>query len=218
MDLGTAAACPAYAAFAARTSGPRPARARGLTLIELVIFIAVVGIAVAGVLAVYSRAVQSSADPLVRKQAMAIGEALLSEVLAQPFSYCDPQDAANDPVAPPVSTAACTGGSAGSQDRGGGTLGPQPASETRFSASDPFDNVADYNGYAMSAGIYGLDDGSTPLPGLGAYSASVTVSRAGSVFGLANDAVLRIDVLVTGPGDSLTLTGYRFRYAPASTG
>ncbi len=204
---GTAAAAPA----------PR-ARARGLTLIELVVFIAVVGIAVAGVITVYSRAVRSSADPLVRKQAMAIGEALLGEVLAQPFTYCDPQDSANNPDSPPASTAACTGGSAGSQDRGGGTLGPQPSTETRFSTTDPFDNVADYNGYAMTGGIYGLDDGTTPLPGLGSYSASVTVSRAGSVFGLANDAVLRVDVLVTGPGDSITLTGYRFRYAPNAIG
>ena len=108
-------------------------------------------IAIAGVLAVYDRSVRGSADPLVRKQAIAIAESLLNEVLAQPFTYCDPQDPANDPAAPPASTAACTGGAAASEDNGGGRSVRSRPSETRFSATDPFDNVADYNGYAMSA-------------------------------------------------------------------
>lgn len=206
-------------------SNPRPAwcaerrlqRAqRGLSLIELVFFIALVGFAIAGVLVVYNQAVRGSADPLVRKQALAVAESLLSEVLAQPFSYCDPQDAANDPVSPPTSTASCTGGVAASQDNGGGTLGPKPPSESRGSASDPYDNVADYNGYTTGAGISGFDG--VAIGALGGYTASVNVSRAGSVFGLAADAVLRIDVLVSGRGESITLTGYRFRHSPTSTG
>lgn len=194
------------------------ARQRGLSLIELVMFVAIVGIAIAGVLIVFNNTVKNSADPLVRKQALAIAESVLSEVLMQPFTWCDPQDAANDANNPPTSGASCTGGVASSQDKGGGTLGPQPASESRFSSIDPFDNVADYNGYAMNAGIYSIDNGTTPIAGLDAYSASVTVSRAGTVFGLANDAVLRVDVLVTGRGESITLTGYRFRHSPNAAG
>jgi MSHA pilin protein MshD len=137
-------------------------RQRGISLIELVLFIVVMGIAVTGVLVVYNRAVAKSADPLVRRQAVAIADFMLTEVLSQPFTYCDPQDAANNPGAPPASTADCTGGAAGSQDNGGGALGPQPATESRFSATDPFDNVADYNGYSMVNGIYSLDDGALP--------------------------------------------------------
>jgi MSHA pilin protein MshD len=202
---------------AARPS--RRTRSAGFGLIEIILFIAIVGAALAGVLVVYDRAVRSSADPLVRKQAIAIAESLLSEVLAQPFTYCDPQDAANDPAAPPASTAACTGGAAASEDSGGGPLGPQPATESRFSATDPFDNVADYAGYAMSAGIYSLDNGATPIAGLGAFSASVTVTRAGTSLGLASDAeALRVDVLVSGSGETITLTGYRLRHSPAATG
>lgn len=181
-------------------------------------FIAIVGAAIAGLLVVYNQAIRGSADPLVRKQAIAIAESLLGEVLAQPFTWCDPQDAANDPNNPPSSGASCTGGVAASQDKNGGTLGPVPATETRFSGTDPFDNVADYNGYAMSSGIYSQDNGSTPIAGLDSYSASVTVSRAGTVFGLANGAVLRVDVLVTGKGESITLTGYRFRHSPNAAG
>lgn len=180
--------------------------------------IMIISVAVAGVLMVFGNSVRNSADPMMRKQAVAIAESLLSEVMAQPFTYCDPQDPANDAATPPTSTAVCTGGAAGSQDRGGGALGPQPGSESRFDNADPLDNVADYNGYTMAAGIYSLDDGSTPVAGLGAYSANVSVSRAGASFGLPADAVLRVVVQVTHQGDSVSLTGYRFRYAPNSTG
>jgi MSHA pilin protein MshD len=78
--------------------------------------------------------------------------------------------------------------------------------------------VADYSGYATSGVIYGMDDGSTRITALDGYSVSVTVSRAGTSFALAADAALRVDVLVTGRGETITLTGYRFRYAPNSTG
>ncbi|HJV61116.1 MAG TPA: hypothetical protein VJ743_09205, partial [Albitalea sp.] len=121
-------------------------------------FIVIIGVSITGILVVYNQAVRGSADPMVRKQAMAAAESLLEEVLMQPFTWCDPQDAANDAATPPASSAACTGGAAGSEDRGGGTLGPQPPSESRLSAGDPLDNVADYNGLAL-AGITGLDGG-----------------------------------------------------------
>ena len=180
--------------------------------------IMIISVAVAGVLMVFSNGVHNSADPLVRKQAVAIAESLLNEVLAQPFTYCDPQDPANNAATPPASTAACTGGAAGSQDKGGGALGPQPGTEGRFNGTDPFDNVADYNGYTMNAGIYGLDNSAAPVAGLGAYSANVSVTRAGATFGLPNDAVLQVVVQVTGKGENVSLKGYRFRFAPNTTG
>lgn len=206
-------------------SSPKPAscaearaRQRGLSLIELVLAIMIISVSVAGVLMVYNNSVRNSADPMVRKQAVAIAEAMLNEVLAQPFTYCDPQDAANEGATPPSSTAGCTGGAGGSQDKGGGTLGPQPATEGRFNATNPFDNVADYHGYATSGVIYGMDDGSNRIVALDGYSVSVSVTRAGAGFGLAADAALRVDVQVTGKGETITLTGYRFRYAPNSIG
>jgi MSHA pilin protein MshD len=193
-------------------------RERGLSLVELVMFIAIVGMSLAGVLVVYNQAVKGSADPMVRKQAVAIAESLLNEVLMQPFTWCDPQDAANDSDTAPSAGASCTGGAGNSQDKGGGALGPQPATESRFSTNNPFDNVADYAGYSMSSGIYSLADGATPVAGLSDYSASITVTRDGGTFGLASDAVLRVDVLVSGKGETITLTGYRFRHSPNSTG
>jgi MSHA pilin protein MshD len=181
-----------------------------------VIAIMIVSVSVAGVLMLFSNSVRNSADPMVRKQAIAIAESMLNEVMAQPYTYCDPQDVANEAATPPASTAACTGGAAGSQD---GTLGPQPAGEGRFNAPNPFDNVADYHGYGTSGVIYGMDNGTVPIVGLAGYSVQVTVARAGATFGLPAGAALRVDVRVSGPrGDPVTLTGYRFRYAPNTIG
>jgi len=178
----------------------------------------IVSVSVTGVLMLFNHSVHNSADPLVRKQATAVAESMLNEVLAQAFTYCDPQDTANEAATPPSGTADCTGGAAGSQDKGGGTLGPQPAGEGRFNATNPFDNVADYHGYATSGVIYGMDDGSNRIAALDGYSVSVSVTRAGATFGLAADAALRVDVQVSGKGETVLLTGYRFRYAPNATG
>lgn len=61
-------------------------QARGFTLIELIFFIVVVGVALTGILSVSTTIVKSSADPLVRKQALAIGQALLEEILQKEYA------------------------------------------------------------------------------------------------------------------------------------
>lgn len=54
---------------------------RGFTLVEVVVLIVVIGIATAGVLLVFQNTVRRSADPQVYKQALAIAEAMLDEIL-----------------------------------------------------------------------------------------------------------------------------------------
>lgn len=61
------------------------ARQRGFTLIEVIIFIVVVGAGLAGILSVFTTSVKSSADPMVRKQTIAIAESLLEEILQKEF-------------------------------------------------------------------------------------------------------------------------------------
>ena len=134
-------------------------RERGLSLIELVVFIVVLAIGVSGVAIVFNQMTRSSVDPVVRKQALAIANSLLEEVELQPFTYCDPDDPA---VRTATSAAACATPEA---------IGPE-AGETRY-ASPRFDNVNDYNGFAMSGGIRDITN--TAVPGLGGYSASVSV-------------------------------------------
>lgn len=64
----------------------------GFTLIELILFIVIVSVGLAGILSVMNVTVKSSADPMVRKQAMAMAESLLEEILLK--NYHDP-DATN---------------------------------------------------------------------------------------------------------------------------
>lgn len=79
-------------------------RQRGMTLIELIVFIVVVSVGLAGVLSVFNIAVRSSADPLITKQALAVADSLLEEILLKDF--CDPTPAV-------ASTANLTSGSPG---------------------------------------------------------------------------------------------------------
>lgn len=62
---------------------------RGFTLIEVIIFIVVVGAGLAGILAVSTNAVKGSADPMVRKQAMALADSILEEILQKEFADPD---------------------------------------------------------------------------------------------------------------------------------
>ncbi|OFZ68026.1 MAG: hypothetical protein A2Z01_02485 [Betaproteobacteria bacterium RBG_16_58_11] len=59
---------------------------RGFSLIEVIVFIMIVSIALAGVLSVMNFTTQHSADPLVRKQAIAVAESLLEEVSLHDFT------------------------------------------------------------------------------------------------------------------------------------
>ncbi len=59
--------------------------ARGMTLIELVIAIAVIAIAVSSVLGVMSAQATRSAEAMIRAQATAIASAYLSEILQKNF-------------------------------------------------------------------------------------------------------------------------------------
>lgn len=58
---------------------------RGVSLIELIMFIVIISIAISGILLVMNKVTGHSADTLVRKQALAIAESLLEEVELQDF-------------------------------------------------------------------------------------------------------------------------------------
>ncbi|MES2563510.1 MAG: type II secretion system protein [Pseudomonadota bacterium] len=182
----------------------RPApSASGFTLIELIAFIAIIGISVAGVLLSFDTPARDSADPVVRKQALAIAESLLEEIQQMPFTYCDPDDPA---VTTAVNPASCATAEA---------IGPE-AGESRYDAATPFDNVNDYHGYDTAveapAGIKDLSG--APIGGLALYNAAVSVSNAAIADVPAGEALL-IQVTVTAPGNvTVTLGAYRTRHAP----
>jgi MSHA pilin protein MshD len=62
---------------------------RGFTLIEIIIFIVVVGAGLAGIMAVSTNVVRSSADPMLRKQAMSLADSILEEIMLQNFNDPD---------------------------------------------------------------------------------------------------------------------------------
>jgi MSHA pilin protein MshD len=178
-------------------------RQRGLSLVEVVIFIVVLGIGLAGMAVIYNQLTLASVDPVVRKQAVAIARSLMEEIQLRPFTYCDPDDPnVFTAPAPPCGTPE--------------GLGPE-VGETRY--NEPrFDNVNDYQGFDMPLGSI-RDISNAIITDLNDYSASVEIVNAGADFSppVPADAALRITVRVTGPANvRVDLQGYRLRYAPIS--
>ncbi len=166
-------------------------------------FIVIVGIGLAGILGAINLTTRASADPLIQKQALAIAEAYLEEVLAMPFTYCDPDDV---DAATATSATVGAGGCAATIEVIGAEVG-----ETRGGGTTPYDNVNDYN--SLATGVPASIDG-TAISGLSSYSVSVAVV-AESLSTVAAPASLRVTVTVTGPSStSVRLDGYRTRYAP----
>lgn len=62
----------------------------GFTLLELIVFIVVVSIALAGLLGVFNRAASNSIDPLVQIRALECAQAKMDEILARKFDNNTP--------------------------------------------------------------------------------------------------------------------------------
>lgn len=191
----------------------------GLSLIELIVFIVIVGVAVAGILLVMNVTGKHSVDPLIHKQALAIAESMIEEVELMPFSYCDPDDL--NAASAVSATLGGNGCNATVEAMGPETMGG--VTEDRYGGANPvavnayFDNVNDYDGFAMS-GAGGIKDitNTTISTTLDGYSASVAVVPVSLPGVAANDALL-ITVTVTGPdGTPVVIEGIRTRYSPRS--
>ena len=165
-------------------------RQRGFTLIELIIFIVVVAAGLAGILSVMNTVVKSSADPMIRKQTIAIAESLLEEILLK--NYCDP-----DPAGAPAPTCGAHVVKAGACPRA------------------LFDNVDDYIGYATTGGIVDMTCAGTGLTNYQIASVSVCLESACPApvnAALSAVSAKRITVTVNGPQGDISLTGYRSNY------
>lgn len=154
----------------------------GFTLVELIVFIVIVGVALAGVLSVLSITTKSSADPIQPKQATLVAEAMMEEILAK--DYCDPDTFVR-------------------------TASPSPCgAHTTEATRDLYDDVLDYNGYS-STGARSLDNLGTPVVGLENYNVAVVVSAETTIQGAAGRPVT---VTVSVGGNSYALSSYRFNY------
>lgn len=204
-----------------RTRNAGRSRLAGFTFIELIMFVVIVSVGVAGILSVFYVTTQRSADPAARKQMIAIAEAMLEEVELMPFTCRDPDDVTASDASVSLSGNNCVIGGAMEN------LGPEAGPETRYSTTVPFDNVNDYNGFdTATATPAGILDPSQTLAGPAGYRAVVTVaaqafgpgaSQVAATDGSGTLQSLLINVTVSDPrGESITLSGYRSRYAPTS--
>lgn len=175
-----------------------PPRQAGLTLIELIIFIVIVSVGIAGILTVLNITVWHSSDPLVQKQAQALAEGLLEEIETGYFAYCDGADAN-------MKYGNSTNGLCATD-----TYGPK-SGETR-----PYDSVIHYASAANAATPLdpSLSEASVSAPT--GYSASVTIGPAalGDITLASGDALL-IRVTVAGPGSTQAIAeGFKTRQVP----
>jgi MSHA pilin protein MshD len=155
----------------------------GFTLIELIVFIVIVSVGLAGVLSTLNITAKSSADPLQPKQALAIAEALLEEVMLKDFPL-DPR---------PPGDYAC----------------PTPATCDR----SQFDDVSDYNNYASTGIVDINGSSMSGLGSYGVVSVAVADNSFCVNPSTSANEALKVTVTVRSPSSTdYTLTGYRCKY------
>lgn len=187
----------------------------GFTLLELLMFIVIMSVGFVAVLYIFNVTVRGSADPLQRKQALAVAESLLDEAMQQAFTFCAPGDA--NVLTATVSTAAACASAANVMD----TPANWGVGKSRY-ASPFFDNVADYHGLTMNGSILDVN-GNVVLTG---YSAQISVAQVGASFGVAAGDVLRVQAMACAGSSvnacqgrsTVNLSGFRFRHSPNSPG
>ena len=172
-------------------------RARGVTLVELIVAIAAVGAGVAGILMVMNITTQRSADPMIMQQAQLIAESYLEEILLKKFT--DPD---TDTVCP----------------------GPEGSrldydNVCDYSGLSNSAGAVDQLGNAVP-GLERYNISVTVLPNSTATTAAVALGGLSNDYGAGHIRVLQVTVVVTHddlPGINVTLTGYRTNYTCNAT-
>lgn len=100
---------------------------RGVTLIETITFLVVMGIALGALVKVYTHAIINSVDPLARTRALELAQAQIDEILARKFDENTPSGGV--PACDSTSGPAC--------------LGVSPDAD--------FDDVGDYHGWVNNS-------------------------------------------------------------------
>ncbi len=177
-------------------------RQGGVSLLELVVVIVILGVVGSGMLILIQQITASSADPQMIQQANAIARAYLEEVMSR--SFCDPEF---DPDADP--TTACPLDCTVSACTTCGGVGPLLEGSRGL-----LDDICDYHGLSDSGA---MDQTGAALPGLAAFNVTVDVDDTVGLNGLSGGSgqVVLVNVNVTHTGNSrvdVTLSAYRANF------
>lgn len=186
-------------------------RQRGISMVELVIFIVIIGVAMSAIVSTMNLNTRLAVDPLVRKQALMLAEGMMEEVQLARFTLCDPADPAVLTALVPLDCATPEGAG-------------RESGETR-----PYDNVSDYvTAYgtpqdAFNNGAGQLVDAAGQLINLPGYTVKLTIAPSDFIGPVTSTStadaahILNIRVAVSYNGEeTIALEGYRIRYAPRS--
>lgn len=145
----------------------------GVTLIELVITIVVLGIALSAMISSLSTGIAQSANPLWESRSLELTQAYLDEILAMKFD--------------------------GTQSAGGGVITGGCAISDDGQLRREFDDIDDYNGLLDAPPV--LIESSLDMTTYGEFSVAITVTCSGTELGLVDDSLAkRITITVTVPG------------------
>jgi len=162
----------------------------GMSLIELVIAITLMGSGLAALMNVYGLSLSgNTSNSLMQQQSLFIAESMMEEIYLHDFY---------DPTVNPKTNLGLPAGTSVP------CAGPNETDRTQF------DDVCDYDGFTET-GITSFHTGNS-VAGLNLYAVSVAV--VGQAFaGLTADQAVRITVTVTDPaGQNLVLQSYRSAY------
>lgn len=178
---------------------------RGVALIEVIVFIVVIGTATGAILSLFANSSRGSAELMMTRQASSFAEAMLNEVLAAPFTNCDPQDGNFSGPGPCTSMPEVLPG------------GPEPG-ESRLGPTY-FDNVNDYNNFNMGPGL--VDRSGNAVAGSSLYSLNVVVApvvAVGNWNGIPGTDMAFVTVTVTAPTLTapVVVQGMAARIAPTT--
>lgn len=194
----------------------------GVTLIEMVIFIAIISVAFTGIILVFINTGKYSADPLVKIRTIELGQSFLEEILLKKYDDGSPVNG-------------------GCMDYTGGRCSSGYAGQTVLQADGAevrgtFDDVDDYHnleycGANITAGDSSCTGSCTNLVNesgidiateYSGYSVCVRVSFAGNELNnvspgtgttVATNDAKRIDVIITDPlNSSMTFSTYKLNF------
>jgi MSHA pilin protein MshD len=167
---------------------------RGFTLVELVIFMVIVGIAVGGVTLAFVQSTRTIHEPVIRQRALAVANAYMDEILRKRWNENTP-----------VEGGCVQGGAWCSSGLTAAAIGVDAGEAGRAD----YDDLDDYAGITDEAPT---DQSGNPMPGYAGFSVTVTVDSPAWA-GIASADVRRVTVAVRTPtGETLSVRGYRVNY------